>query len=284
MEFNTLIRYLVQGPYISLENLHELLYFDGLTCSEKTLVIVSNSKARRMASRLRERGLIVHRNDLLSASDLEEFDTFHPAFGETKNIARTFRRQELVNRDFASLLRRKGTWAIPKFYSIEYRSLFGHADDEVLSVVFSQFPQIEIAENNIDNFVDFVTDAETIEKRRRLFSWQNAIERNVMNGRMTLTELYETMESDLEAYISWRNKHIQHFKYRVIAQGTFEILSGILISYFADQALLGIPISIAKGFLTFRKNTIELNKEELGSPGRELAYLVHMEERLYQFK
>jgi len=280
MEFNTLTRYLVHGISIDLNNLYELLYFDALTCSDEKLIILNNIGNKKNLTKLIEKGLIVPRKNLLSEEDLNYFDTIHPPFGTTKFVARTFPQQDAINRDFAELARRKGKWAVPKFFYPNYKALYSNAKDEVLSILFSQFPKMQITENNFDNFIDFITDDETIEKKRKLFLWQNRIERRLIEGSVNIEEIYEIIESDLESYITWLNKHIEHFKYKVIWQGIFEIVSGILISLVIDKALIGVPLALGNGLLTFKNNAIELKEEEKIAPGNELAYIVHLQRKL----
>ena len=66
MELSTQTRYLVHGMFIDLNNLHELLYFDALTCSDKKLIVINNKKDKKSVDKLLEKKLIVHRNTLLS--------------------------------------------------------------------------------------------------------------------------------------------------------------------------------------------------------------------------
>jgi len=71
MEFNTLTRYLIHGIHINLNNLHELLYFDALTCSDKKLIVVNNIWDNKVVDRLVEKNMIVDRQMLLSETDSE---------------------------------------------------------------------------------------------------------------------------------------------------------------------------------------------------------------------
>lgn len=271
-------RCLIDGPFIDLSNISDLLYYDSIICSDKKLTIINPFNNNKIIDKLLENGLILKRCSVFNKTDLDIFENKYPSFGEMKTAARPLTERGKINRALANLAYEYKIKATPKYYLPEFNAISQTGKTEVLSVLISQFPKVHPSKLDIKKFIDFLCDNETIEKKNRLFSWQCQIERELKKGTINTNEIYELMESELDKYITWLNLHIKDTKYSVIYSEILEIVLGIALIYF-KQPILGIA-SLGKGLITFQKRNIDLNKQELSAPGYELAYIVHAERNL----
>jgi len=82
-------------------------------------------------------------------------------------------------RSYTNLLNKKGIKAIPRFDVNSFSNKYKSGDYSILSIIYSKLPILDINNLDVEHFINFLNDKETIIKKRRLFSWQNQIEQKI---------------------------------------------------------------------------------------------------------
>lgn len=163
--------------------------------------------------------------------------------------------------------RRKRT--VTKLYIESADSVLQPGSASVLSIVFSQLPTIDSTHVDIKALIEFLSDEETKRKRRRLFDWQNGIETAVEKGDLKLEHVPDRVATLLDDYTTWVKGSGLSAKL-----GAGEFLLTLSEAIIEGLTVVGIPKAI-KTLLEFGNRKLDLAKEELQAPGRELAYIAH---------
>jgi hypothetical protein len=142
-------------------------------------------------------------------------------------------------------------------------------NSEALSIIFSHLPKLEMLDLNVNDLIDFLLDEETQIKRIRLFSWQDGIENRIQKGDLKIENLFDMIATYLDDYTIWLKKSKQKLKYE----------RREIIYYFLTSILtvFKLPDGFTK-FFEFKKRKLDLLDEEK-APGREIAYIVHVNEQ-----
>jgi hypothetical protein len=134
-----------------------------------------------------------------------------------------------------------------------------------LSVIMQNLPSIDISQTNVDDLISFVKDEETIQMRRRLFHWQNEMDRRVTSPR-ELQELIETRIDDYTTWIKAARLTLAPVTLESIVRATAEVVEN-LVRLKPSKALDAI--------VRFRHRRVKLASSELKAPARELAFIYH---------
>ena len=106
--------------------------------------------------------------------------------------------------------------------------------------------------------------------RTRLFSWFNGIETKLENGDLKVEHLQDMVLERFDTYLE--HLRLSQLKFKV---GIYQCLLNLPKNILLALTLTGMPAAWAN-LLEFKKREYELMEEELKAPGRELAYIVHI--------
>lgn len=143
-------------------------------------------------------------------------------------------------------------------------------NSEVLSILFDFLPSLDMDNLNYDYLIDFLQDEESQKKKRRLFSWQNEMEKSIEKGNLNIEHLADLIATNIDDYRAWMEK--SQLKLRYEKREVFYYLASSFLT------VIKLPNAFEKYF-EFKKRRIDLIDDEK-APGRELAYIVHATERL----
>lgn len=177
-------------------------------------------------------------------------------------------------RYLAGLATGRGKRTVTKLYSESAASVLRPGNTSVLSVVFSQLPSIDPARVSIKTLIDFLSDEDTKIKRRRLFDWQNGIETAVEKGEIKIEHVPDRLATLLDDYTVWIKSSGLSEK---VEAGEFLLTLGE--AFIEGLTIVGLPKAI-KALIGLGKRKIDLGKEELHAPGREIAYIAHCKREL----
>lgn len=172
-------------------------------------------------------------------------------------------------RRLADFALRRGKRTVAKYYADDVSSTLRPGRHAVLSVVFAQFPKIDATRVDLGDLIGFLSDEETKKKRRRLFDWQNGIETAVEKGDMRIQDVPDRIATLLDDYTTWIKASGLASKMSIA-----ETLLSLGEAIIEGLTVVGIPKAI-KTILELGKKQVDLRKEELEAPGREVAYIAH---------
>lgn len=238
-------------------------------------------KVRELEEKLVDVGIIISREAILNTKALNEFDenehskwlynyreilSYDPDPWGTFNTKSWFEHTQI--QEFAHRSLKKSISIVPKYGFSNFSKMHQKGNSEVLSIIFSYLPKLEMLDLNVNDLVDFLLDEETQIKRRRLFSWQNGIENKIKKSDLKIEQLFDMIATYLDDYTTWLKKSKQKLKYE-----RREIVYYFLTSIFT---VFKLPDAFTKYF-EFKKRKLDLLDDEK-APGRELAYVVHVNE------
>lgn len=269
-------RVLLQGP--SLIDLTDLLYYDALVYESTNTENLPSDAIDKLAD-----ANLVYPLNALKVNSID-WNTVTQYV-----ISHSYRMNQITTKDSAAsfsfgrnvwiqlwaeaisqFLKPLGLQATPKYcVSSEFFSQYSNGSDEVLSIIYSSLPRLEVEKLDIDYFLDFLKDDETQKLRRRLFCWQNEIETSIEKQEVKLEHVADLLITRLDDYSSWLQKSELKLKYEKCE----------IIYYFLASII--VPVSLPKAIekiFQFKKRKIELLDDEKVL-GRELAYIAHAQRR-----
>lgn len=296
-------RVLIHGP--QLNDLTDFLYFDKVVYPTTLAYVrptglppgyvgypLPEAITLDVQDQLREAGLIkspgslIPQIDILNASTEESArwgeamrqmadiatrvcDLPHDTREHAQAIAQFLSDIDRSTRYLAELASCQGGRTVAKYYAQDVDKVLRPGSNSVLSIIFSQFPAIDPARVKIKDFIEFLSDEETKMKRRRLFDWQNTLETAIEKGDLKTRDVPDRIAALLDDYTTWIKASGLSSKI-----GVGEILLTLGEAFIEGLTIVGIPKAI-KTILELGKKKIELTKEELTAPGREIAFIAH---------
>jgi hypothetical protein len=210
-------------------------------------------------------GQVTHLMAALQAKlvSLSEFATDPEIHGWLADI-------DACTRTLADLAEKQGKRATAKYYLEDVDRTLKPGTDSALSVVLAQLPTIDLGRTNVDELLSFLSSEETKVMRRRLFNWQNDLQVALERGDRRPEDIPDLIATLSDDYTAWVGKagfasNLRRAAEFVLALGeaTVEALT-----------VVGIPSALQK-VLQLRQRKLDLTREELSAPGREIAYIVH---------
>ena len=264
-------------------DLSSLLLFDQIIVSDKLSIDINPD----LHERLREWGFIQTEADLQKKGIISGVRSFigtpfkYYLYDENVREIKTTRfgselwinkRKEYRLKEFWKFLNRKGINTTPHYdFEKGFQENFKRGKKDCLSIIVSNFTKIDLSTNEkISDFLEFTKDDETIKLRRRLFNWINEIERQKIKP-IELQELIATRLDDYKTWIETSKLKFQRNKFESI------ILTG---TEFIEELINLKPSKALKKLFDFRKRKLDLTLGELTAPGRELAFIYHIQKKL----
>lgn len=173
-----------------------------------------------------------------------------------------------VARDFSNYLLKGGIKAVPTFDGIhtDFNKEYSPGKSPCLSIITNNFPKIQLKKIDFKEFIAFLKDEKTIKLKSRIYNWANKIERENLKA----SEIQDLIATNIDDYKTWIVA--SKFKYDL---SSFESIF-ILAADFLEN-LLKLKLSTAvKNLIEFKKRKLKLELDELNAPGRELAYICHV--------
>ena len=246
---------------LDLNIFNDLLYFDSLM-----YVGIGTSITCENLEKLYDKNLIIECDRFLMYNK----PTATPSLSKLlKNGVHDHRMFEELKRSLANLISKRDINVTPRYNLDNFNKEYGLGKIQILSIIYSHLPTLDLPFLNIDYLVGFLSDEETKIKRRRLFSWQNEIENKIEKGEIKIEHVPDMIATYLDDYTKWIEKSELKLKYE----------KQEVVYYFLSSLLspIKLPEAIKKLF-EFKKRKLDLLDEEKVS-GRELAYIVHAQRR-----
>jgi hypothetical protein len=228
--------------------------------------IINIDKSYFNGNYLKRNGYLSNCTDILSSSELGDLYEVPDNINEIKSRTFLFAPTRRLKR----LLDTKNPEDSHVIYyssNNQFDSDFIGGNSSILKVSINQFPSISIDEINIVEFVSFLKDKETIEKKHLFCNVLNEIGVAVVNGSMNIKQVPDLIASRYSDYM----KRIKLLR-KKNSYKTIEIFSLISANIIAGLTIIKLPSAVENIFKLLKKN-IELSEDELNMPNREFAYI-----------
>lgn len=266
------------GIHFHKERVDLLLWVEKVALPDK--LIASSGLEESWYSLLRSNEILVSDKELIANGLLKANNVFE---GKTDNRqihfggSTTFdlKSKKLTSwspKDFHYYLQNGGLNA-PSIYDHEasFAKDFPSGNEPSLSILINA-PKIDFDHMDFKQFINFITSDETQKLRRRLFNWQNEISKKNLKP----NEIQELIATRLDDYKTWIDT--TKMKYEV---NRFELVLTIGAEVLENLLQLK-PSKAIKALFDFSKRELDLTLNELQAPGRELAYIYHIQDRFGQ--
>lgn len=272
MNFSSATRY-ASGIHFHKNKLNLLLWFEKIVLPEE--LIGGSGLDKKWYTLLRDSGIFVSDKELRMQGLLKTERIFGGQRGNqevpfggsvTFNIkSKTY--TSWSTKKFCEYLRQAGLIA-PSIYETEpdFSNGYNTGTNVCLGVILKNLPEINFEKTDFRQFYNFITNDETIKLRRRLFNWQNEIEKNKMSTN-EIQELIATRLDDYKTWIDTVNMKHETNNFETVLVITAEVIENLLCLK---------PSKAVKALFDFRKRELDLTLGELQAPGRELAFIHHV--------
>jgi hypothetical protein len=176
--------------------------------------------------------------------------------------------KQLSTASFAKYLREGGLEAAPVFKPTSERHTERLNDDsqEFIQLILKGVPQIDVERMGVLNWLQFVTDEETIRLRRRFYNWINEVTQSNISAKAALDLLYTRYDD----YKTWLESSKVTY-----GQTWIDVLYSSVAML---ESLVKLrPSKAISRILEIRNRKYERDLAELSAPGREFALLYHLE-------
>lgn len=152
----------------------------------------------------------------------------------------------------------------------QFESDYTEGITPLLKITIKKFPIIDVHSINIGEFIDFLREPQTIEKKQPFYTVLDDIESWILNGEIQIHDVPELIASRYEDYLHRIGTLKKNYGEKSIGL-VMAIPENIL------SKLVSVKLSPAiENFFTLSKRDGALTKEEQNGSNMELAYIAHI--------
>jgi hypothetical protein len=160
----------------------------------------------------------------------------------------------------------------------QFESDYAEGMTPLLKITIKKFPIIDVCSINLEEFIDFLQEPATIEKKRAFYTVLDDIESWILNGEIQIHDIPDLIASRYGDYLNRIGMMKKSFKEKSIS--LVMIISENILS---RLAFIKLSPAIESLLLLARKETTS-NREEQNMPNMELAYIAHTNSRFNKAK